>query len=205
MVPGAFATPVAVVFVIGGLITCFAGYRLFRFVLALYGFFAGAMFGSSVPDPSSTFAIIVGFVAGGVVGAIIMVLAYFLAVGLIGAGLAALVLHAGWRIVGGDPPALVVVLVCVLGALIAIRVQRLVMILGSAVAGSWTAITGAVALMGDPKALLAASAPGVSVIYPADLMPPNTHMMLAWIALAVIGMTVQLKTTSTMGKRKTRK
>jgi hypothetical protein len=40
MIPATYITLAAVVFVVGGLLTCFAGFRLFRIVLALYGFFA---------------------------------------------------------------------------------------------------------------------------------------------------------------------
>ncbi len=32
----------------GGVIACFAGYRLFRIVLAIYGFMLGAMIASSI-------------------------------------------------------------------------------------------------------------------------------------------------------------
>ncbi len=68
-----------------------------------------------------------------------MVAAYFIGVGLIGAGLAALALNALWRVVGGgDPPTLVLVLVCVLGALAALSVVRYVVVFGTAIAGAWT-------------------------------------------------------------------
>jgi len=37
MLPAAYATPAAVILLVGGLLACFAGYRLFRFVLGVYG------------------------------------------------------------------------------------------------------------------------------------------------------------------------
>jgi hypothetical protein len=70
------------------------------------------------------------------------------------------------------------------------------------VAGSWTFLIGAMALLGDPKALKAASAPDAWVVYPIDLLPPNAWIMLGWITLAVIGFFVQIRTTTVMGKRK---
>jgi hypothetical protein len=205
MIPAAYATPTAVIFAVGGLLTCFAGYRLFRYVLGLYGFLAGAVVASGMVDPGNTFALIVAMLVGGVVGAVVMVVAYFVAVGLIGAGLAAMVLHYAWRFVGGDPPVVVVVVVCVIGSVLALQAVRYVVILGTAVAGSWTLLVGALALAGDPKALIAASAPNVWVVYPIDLLPPNWWIMLGWIALTVAGMIVQFKTTTTTGGKKSPK
>lgn len=202
MIPGAYATPTAVIFTVGGLLTCFAGYRLFRWVVGLYGFLAGAIIGSSMFGPSNTWTMLMGLVAGGVVGALVMVFAYFVAVGLVGAGVAAMLLHFVWKLVGGDPPTIVVVIVCVVGAVVALQVQRYFVALGTAVAGSWTFLVGAMALMGNPKALIAASAPGVWVVYPIDLLPPNWWILLGWIGLSAAGFVVQLKTTSTMGKKK---
>jgi hypothetical protein len=202
MVPGAYATPTAVIFVIGGLFTCFAGYRLFRVVLALYGFLAGALIASHIPSSANTWTTLMALVAGGVVGALVMFFAYFVAVGLVGAGLAAMVLHYVWKFIGGDPPTLLLVVVCVVGAVIALQIQRWAVAFGTSIAGSWTALVGVMALMGNPKALIAASAPNIWVVYPIDLMPPTLWMMLAWIALAAIGFVVQLKTTTTMGRRR---
>ena len=196
--------PTAVIFAVAGLLTCFAGYRLFRFVLGLYGFLAGAVVASSMADPGNTFVLIVTILVGGVVGAVVMVLAYFIGVGLIGAGLAAMLLNLGWRAVGGEPPTLVVVIVCVIGAVLALQAVRYVVVCGTAIAGSWTFIVGALALMGDSKALVAASAPNVWVVYPMDLLPPNWWVMIGWITLAISGIVVQLKTTTAGGKRKRR-
>jgi len=202
MIPASYATPTAVIFVIGGLLTCFAGYRLFRFVLGLYGFLAGAVVASSMADPGNTFVLILTGLVGGVIGAVVMVVAYFVAVGLIGAGLAAMVLHYAWKIVGGEPPTLVVVVVCVIGAVLALQFVRYVVVFGTAFAGSWTFLVGALALSGNPKALIAASAPNVWVVYPIDLLPPNWWVMLGWIALTVTGMIVQFRTTTKTGTKK---
>jgi len=202
MIPAAYTTWVAVLFAVGGLLTCFAGYRLFRVVLGINGFLIGAIVGSNVLGTGSTWGMIMGLIVGGVAGALIMVFAYFVTVGLIGAGLAAMVLHYGWRLVGGEPPTLLLVIVCVIGALGALQIQRYMVAAGTAIAGSWTFMIGALALMGKPEALKAASAPDVWVVYPIDLLPPNWWIMLGWIALMVIGFTVQLKTTSATGKKK---
>jgi hypothetical protein len=202
MIPVELATPTAVIFALGGLLACFAGYRLFRFVLAIFGFIAGALVAASFAGAANTFVLMVTLLVGGVVGAVVMVLAYFVAIGLVGAGLAAMLLNLGWRFVGGEPPTLVVVIVCVVGAVLALQTVRYVVIVGTAIGGSWTFAIGALALMGDPKALKAASAPNVWVVYPVDLLPPNRWVMIGWIVLATVGIVVQLKTTTAGGKKK---
>ena len=202
MIPASYTTLAAVIFLVGGLLTCFAGFRLFRIVLELYGFFAGAMIGSHMTDPGSTWAVAMYGLVGGLVGAALMVVAYFVGVGLIGAGLAALVLNMAWKLIGGEPPTLVLVIVCVVGAVLALNVVRYVVVFGSAIAGSWTALIGGLALMGNPTALKAASAPGVWVVYPIDVVPHQWGVLALWVLLVIAGVLVQLSTTTKSGVKK---
>jgi hypothetical protein len=203
MIPASYTTTAAALFAIGGLVTCFAGYRLFRFVLGLYGFFLGWTVGSAMTDPGgSAFLHLMAGLAGGVIGAVVMVFAYFVGVGLIGAGLAALALNFIWRALGGEPPTLILVIVCVVGAVLALNVQRWIVIFGTALAGSWTALVGGTALFGDGAALRAASAPNVWVVYPTNLMPGGWWITLAWFVLAILGVVVQMSTSSKTGKKK---
>jgi hypothetical protein len=203
MLPVSYAVPAALVLTIGGLISCFAGYRLFRLVLGLYGFFLGAMLTTSAMGTSNMWYLILAAVVGGIVGAVLMVAAYFLGVGLIGAGLAALALNAAWRIGGlSDPPTLVLVLVCVLGALAALSVVRYVVVFGTAIAGAWTLIVGVLGLMGRTTTRAAAS--DVWILYPLDPMPGRWWILLLWLALALAGVVVQLSTTTKTARRKPR-
>jgi hypothetical protein len=133
-----------------------------------------------------------------------MVAAYFIGVGLIGAGLAALALNALWRVGGGgDPPTLVLVLVCVLGALAALSVVRYVVVFGTAIAGAWTLIVGVMSLTGRAS-LPGAAANDVWILYPLDPMPGRWWILAIWFALALAGVVVQLSTTTKGGKRKPR-
>lgn len=203
MLPASYAAPAAAILAVGGLLACFAGYRLFRFVLGLYGFIFGALVTTSMMgDAAGTWSLIVAGLVGGLVGAVLMIAAYFLGVGLVGAGLAALALNLGWRLVGGEPPTVVLVVVCVVGALAALSVVRYVVVFGTAIAGAWTAIVGIMAFMGDAGALKAASAGDVWVFYPLDPVPDRWWLPLIWFAVALLGVIVQLATTSAGGKRK---
>lgn len=206
MIPASYTQLAAALFAVGGLVTCFAGFRLFRFVLALYGFFLGWMVGSNIPAPETSMWIhLMSGLGGGLIGALVMVFAYFVGVGLIGAGLAAMALNTVWRLIGGDPPTLILVIVCVIGAVLALNVVRYVVIFGSAIAGAWTTLIGASALMGDGAALKAASAPNVWVVYPMNLLPGGWLMTILWFVLALAGVVVQLSTTSKTGGKKKKK
>src|SRR5207249_350173 len=141
MLPASYAAPVAVILIVGGLLACFAGYRLFRVVLGIYGFILGAAITTSMMGASNAFALIVAAIVGGLIGAVLFVAAYFIGVGLVGGLLSALVLNAGWHAIGHrDPPTAALVVVAVLGALAALSVVRYVVVFSTALTGSWTAI-----------------------------------------------------------------
>ena len=57
MLPLSYQMPAAVALIAGGIVTCFAGYRLFRFVLGAYGFILGALLASSMVGTSETWAL----------------------------------------------------------------------------------------------------------------------------------------------------
>ncbi len=72
-----------------------------------------------------------------------MVFAWFVGVALVGAGLGALIAHLVWTQVGtDDPPAVAVIVVSVVGAVVAMVLQRYVIIIGTAFGGAWTIIVG---------------------------------------------------------------
>jgi hypothetical protein len=200
MLPVAYATPAAVILLVGGLLSCFAGYRLFRVVLGLYGFVLGAAVTTSMMGETNTMALVVAAIVGGLLGAVLIVAAYFVGVGLIGAALASLALHSGWQAVRhADPPTVILVIVAVLGALLALTVQRWGIILGTAFAGSWTAILGGLQLA---DRLPAGTTPSVWILYPIQPASNRWWFWAAWIGLALVGTMVQMSTSGKMGGAK---
>jgi Domain of unknown function (DUF4203) len=194
MLPPAYQLPAAAFLIAGGLIACFAGYRLFRVVLSIYGFILGALLASSIVGPSEQAYMIVAAVVGGILGALVLNLAYFVGVALIGAGAAALVLHIAWaQFSRGDPPIIVVVIAATLGAVAATQLQRLVIIVASAFGGAWTLLVGVLALMGDKAARAAAAADDVWVLYPLSAGGGRKWVLPVWLVLAIVGTIVQLK------------
>jgi hypothetical protein len=196
VLPAAYSLPAAIVLTIGGALSCFAGYRLFRLVLGIYGFYLGAMITTSSMGAVDTWTLVLAAVVGGLVGAVLMYAAYFLGVGLVGAGLAALVLNGIWRnVAAGDPPTIVLVLVCVVGALGALAITRWVIIVGTAIAGAWTMIVGGLAIAGT-RAIASRVATGdIWVLYPLNPLPDAAWVTAAWIGLSIAGILVQLSTS----------
>jgi hypothetical protein len=195
MLPVAYQLPAAILLVVGGFVSCFFGYRLFKFVLGIFGFIIGALAASSLFGVSDTTYMVVAALLGGIVGALLLLAAYFVGVALIGAGIGALVANLIWTQIEGDPHPFVVVLFSVAGALLATWLQRYVIILGTAFAGSWTIIVGALALMGDRTALNAAAAGDIWVAYPMTPAPGQRWVPFVWLALGAIGTVVQIYVT----------
>jgi hypothetical protein len=202
MIPAAYALPAAAILAISGAVACFAGYRLFRIVLGVYGFILGAFITSSVMGTANTGALVLAAAVGGMLGAGLMIAAYFVGVGLVGAGLASLVVHMVWRVVGGDPPTALLVIMAVLGALGALSVARYVVVIGTALAGSWTMIVGGLALAGDRVGVMPVTPDNIWVVYGAGPLPGNWWVTGGWIALAMVGALIQTATTSKSGKSK---
>jgi hypothetical protein len=196
MLPVAYQLPAAILLIVGGFVSCFFGYRLFKFVLGIFGFIIGALAASSVFGASDTTYMVIAAVLGGMVGALLLLAAYFVGVALIGAGIGALIANLIWTWIEGDPHPFVVVLFSVAGALLATWLQRYVMILGTAFAGSWTMIVGALALMGDRTALNAAAAGDIWVAYPMTPAPGQRWVPFVWLAVGAIGALVQTYVTA---------
>jgi hypothetical protein len=196
MLPHSYELPAAILLVLGGALSCFAGYRLFKIVLGIYGFIFGALLASSAMGVSNTTGMLLAALAGGIVGALLLMFAYFIGIALVGAGLGALVAHVGWGYAGaGDPPALVVILLSILGSIGAMLLQRYVIIVATAFGGAWTVIVGALAISGDRGAARAASAGDVWILYPMTPAPGQGWVPIAWVVLGLIGTGVQLGVT----------
>jgi hypothetical protein len=202
MLPHSYEVPAAILLVFGGLLSCLAGYRLFKIVLGIYGFVLGAMLASSGMGVTNTTGMIVASILGGVCGALLLMFAYFIGIALVGAGLGALVAHVAWSSVGkgGDPPALAIVALAIAGSIGAMFLQRYVIVVATAFGGAWTMIVGALAIASERTAAArAASATNVWILYPTSA-PGQAWVPFAWVALGLIGAGVQLRIT---GRKKT--
>jgi hypothetical protein len=192
MLPASLQTPAAIVLLLGGLLSCFAGYRVFRIVLGIYGFILGALLASSAMGTEQTMWMIGAAIVGGLVGALILIAAYFVGVALIGAGLGALAANVIWAALGREPHVIVLIVLSILGAIGALWLQRYVIIVATSFGGAWTAMVGALALLGDRVAVDAAEKADVWLAYPLSPAPGQRWVFVVWLALGIAGVIAQL-------------
>jgi hypothetical protein len=193
MLPHGYEQPAALVLLLGGALACFAGYRLFRVVLGIYGFILGAMIASSVVGVSNTVGMVAAAIVGGLIGSVVLVLAWFVGVSLVGAGIGVLIAHLVWSgLNGSDPPAVAVIAAAIAAAIGAMFVQKYVIIAGTAFGGAWTIVVGAVNLLPAVQGIARGeSDTEVWILYPTST-PGVRWAPIAWIGLGLLGTLVQL-------------
>ena len=141
---------------------------------------------------------IVAAVVGGIVGALILVFAYFVGVALVGAGIGAFFANVIWAAFEREPHVFIVILFAIAGALGALALQRYVIIGATAFGGSWTTIVGATTLAGNRVAADATTLANSDVwlAYPLDPAPGQRWVLFAWLALGFAGVIVQMTVTA---------
>jgi hypothetical protein len=201
MLPHSYELPAAIALILGGVLTCFAGYRLFRIVIGIYGFILGAMIASSTVGTNSTAVMVGAALVGGLAGSVVLLFAYIVGVALAGAALGALIGHLVWTQFGtGAPPAMALIIVSIAGAFGAMLLQRYVLIVGTAFGGAWTIVIGAVnALATRGVVTRGMPTPDVWVLYPTSLTDQRWAPVV-WILLGLVGSGVQLALTA--GKKR---
>ena len=202
LIPATYQLPALALLLLGGLIAWAAGYRLFRFVLTLFGFYIGALATTAALGSSDRTLLIFAALGGGAVGALIMFFGYFVGVALVGAGSGALLVHTIWSRIGSEPHAFVVILAAVAGAAAAMALQRYVIIIATAFAGGWTMLWAAMNVFDSTGAL--ARRPQVWMVYPLDLSPGRRWIVFAWAAIGLLGVFVQLRFTARAGPLRAR-
>jgi hypothetical protein len=193
MLPETLHVPAAVLFLVGGVLSCFLGQRTFRIVLGLYGFVVGVLVAGSLIGPADTTRDLLVLIGGGVGGAVALVLAYFIGVALIGAAFAALAVHAVAAQFGSEPPAMLVIACTIAGALIALSVQRYVIVVGTAFGGAWLLVMGALGLWHRESVTGLGTAASGWQAYPLRPAPGESWVLILWLLLAVAGLVAQLR------------
>jgi hypothetical protein len=192
LIPTSYQFPVLVLLVVGGLIAWAAGYRLFRLVLTIFGFYIGALAATAVLGPGDRTTLVFAALGGGAVGALIMFFGYFVGVALVGAGFGAFSVNMIWSRLGTDPHAFVIILAAVAGAAAAMALQRYVIIAATAFSGGWTVLWSAMHLV-DGRGNL--PRPPVWMVYPFDLSPERRWVLAAWLVVGLAGVFIQLRFT----------
>jgi len=200
--PTAYHVPAGVLLLVAGLLACFAGYRLLRFVLVVWGFVVGALLASTLFVPGDPTAKILAFLLGGLIGALVFSVGYIAGVMVIGAWVGFVVSHTAWGQIAGHAPGMVIVaLFAVAGAIVAAVSQRYIVIVVTAFGGAQAAVAGGLALWASPQASRLVGAGGGWVGLPGAPQLGRRWPFLAWLVLGLLGVIVQLRGGSRRSKK----
>lgn len=192
---------IGLVALVVGALLCFAGYRLFRILIAIWGFFIGFLTGAQVVASvlhSDFLTTPLAWIAGIVLGLVLAVLAYALyaaAVTILGASVgyligAGLVTALGYGNQGIVVTVAGLALAILFGVLILVLdLVRLLVIANTALGGAGTMVTGLLLLFGVINLDFLRS--GVVGAF----IKESPGWVLLWLALAVIGGTFQMQNT----------
>lgn len=178
--------------IITGVIQCFFGYRLFKIILALTGFLVGGALGASIGfaiSQETAVALLAGIV-GGFIGAALLVALYYVGVFLIGVFLGGILGMVLYAMVNSEPQPAVVLILAIIAGVVALIFQRVMIILSTGFGGSWSIVTGiAYFTTGsiNPVNIESITRASGSLLF---------TIILCWLALGIIGVIVQFKTTS---------
>ena len=181
---------VAIILLATGLVSCFLGYRLFKWLLAAFGFWVGAYLASLFVVTSSLWTTALLGVGGGLTGVVAVLMTYLAGIALLGAGLSALALSFLWPALGG-PSVWPVTVVCLVVAGLSVVLQRYVIIVLTAFTGAWASLVALFALAGYGRALAVVSG-DFWQMYP--MAPANGQVLFAicWFCLGSFAAFLQL-------------
>jgi hypothetical protein len=182
-----------------GVVYCFFGYRIFKVILGILGFILGASIAARIVldmfGGERVLTILAGLV-GGIMGAVLMVVLYFIGIFLLGAWLGSLL---GILLIGGGGSTIETILILVLaviGGIVAVMLQKLMIIISTALSGSWGIVSGIFHFLeGD----LGPIRPFQYHPNPRALRPMGMWgyiMLLCWILLGIAGIVVQHRITA---------
>jgi hypothetical protein len=185
---------------LAGALFCFVGYRFFRILIAIWGFFAGFNLGTAAMTALFNHAFLqttTGIVLGLVIGLVFAVLAYFFyyfAVVLLGAS-AGYDLGSGFiGAIGLNNPGFISVIVGVVLAVVfaflilILNLPKLLIMVFTALGGAVAMLAGLLILLGQVKTAYLQYGDAVA------LVRASWFWSLIAIALAVVGFLVQWRT-----------
>jgi hypothetical protein len=181
----------AIFSIIAGAVICFWGYRLFKVVLGIAGFIAGAVlfynFGAQYTERMAVLVILSIF--GGMIGASLSMAFYYVGLFLLGA-------LAGWQIgfliatvVNIELVIIIPIAAAVIAGILACFFQKPIIIAATALIGAWSVVTGGFYFFGTGIIPLDLFRDPFMLI--DNLRDTNPVVILAWIVLSIAGMIFQ--------------
>lgn len=133
-----------------GALWCFWGYKFFRTLITIYGFFIGAIIGYLLGTIAKEQAATIFFaLIGGAGCALLVNMVYNVSIFLIGASLGSFVYQLLGFLAGQQLPSILAIILFVAGGIIALKIVKLAIVLGTSFSGSSTIIIGALLLFGS--------------------------------------------------------
>ena len=128
-----------------GILICFWGYRILKITLGIMGFIGGASggwaVGLSLASGNNGVALVCA-VIGGVIGAVLCVWLFFLGIFLLGASAGAIVGAAFFHAAHQQPQPILLLVLAVVFGVIALVMQKFMIIVSTAFSGSYLVIAG---------------------------------------------------------------
>lgn len=174
-----------------GLLDCFFGYRVFKVTIAVLGAVVGALLGHLAVGAAGlgSDAQWIGLFLGALLGAGLAFLLYIAAVFLAGFGLGATVTVLLLAHFNHSVALIAAIVVGVIGGYAAVKLQRVVLVLATAVLGAFRAILGLAYFTGKIDWLFYYQQPQ----HIPALIDTNTWMFPAILVLAALGTIAQLE------------
>jgi hypothetical protein len=171
-----------------GVVQCFFGYRIFKFVLGFTGFILGGLLAGAFAFSMSGQEVvsILAALVGGVVGAVMLVPLYFVGVFFVGALLGATLGAALLALADVTPGPVLLLISGVLVGAVALVFQKFLIIASTSFVGSWSVVTGVTHFVSAD----------IDLMNPDLLLPsPDTriYLIVLWIGLALAGVLVQYR------------
>jgi hypothetical protein len=171
-----------------GIVQCLFGYRIFRVILGITGFILGGLIAGYLVfnlTESQLFALIAG-ILGGLIGAGLMAGLYVVGIFVIGAIFGGMAAAALLSLGGNSPQAWVVVILAIAGGVLAVILQKPMIVIATSFLGAWLAVTGIAAIAGSivieaPRELL------------GSLSAASTVWLIGWFVLGIVGVFFQYR------------
>ena len=179
----------AVIAIVAGAMNCFFGYRIFKLLLAMWGFILGAGAGVALGMMGEALVwIIVGGILGGIAGIFLMLLLYYVVVFLLGGYVG---MTAGVAISAslGIAPTWISAAAALAGGILAIIFQRTLIIIGTALTGAANVAWGIFSLADRMPELTQDIVTDQNAL--RQWIEANWDILLAWLAIAAAGIIVQ--------------
>ncbi len=183
----------AILLIVIGLLNCFFGYRIFMVLLVITGLLlggiAGGAAGHAIGDGSAPVTVL-GAVLGALIGAVLMVTSYLIGVFMVGAFAGAIAGTALSACFADRPEPVLLLILAIIGGVLALVIQKYVIIVATAFNGSFGVVLGVAHLFMADAIRLAAGRNGLR-----QLGGWGYILFLSWIALGIAGIIVQCLTT----------